>query len=143
MNKPCDICLDETCGGKHNCNCGTCKVRSSCNRFLSPTIRITTKCTQSCRHCCWECSPIKKDFMSVETAEKVSKFIVSNSISRCTLTGGEFFCNPNWRDIFDLIIPKVKICRLITNGDWGIDSSIPKFLSRYRDNLYVSISDDN
>lgn len=141
MSSRCDICLDEQCGGKRNCE--NCKVKSTCPRNLSPTIRITTKCTQSCRHCCWECSPKSNDFMSISVAKQIATFIKKNDINYCTIMGGEFFCHPEWKTILKIIIPTVKICRLVTNGDWGKNKYVSKFLSQFKENLLVSISEDN
>jgi len=140
--KRCDICLEETCGGRKNCNCDTCKQIKSCPRYLSPTIRITTKCTQECSHCCYSCSPYRTDFMSIEVAHQIASFITNNGVIYCTLMGGEFFCHPKWRTIFNIIIPTVKVCRLVTNGDWGQKEYVAKFLSTYNTKLLISISED-
>ena len=55
MNR-CDICLDEKCGKteeNRTCNCKNCSNINECYKFLHATIRITTKCTQECSHCCF------------------------------------------------------------------------------------------
>lgn len=140
--KPCDICLTEECGGKKSCNCETCKHSKDCYKSLSPTIRITTKCTQKCSHCCFECSPDKNDFMSLETAKQISDFLYNNEIKQCSIMGGEFFCHPNWKEIFDLILPKVNYCRIVTNGDWASNTDTVEFLTKYKNKINVSISED-
>lgn len=146
MIKPCDICLDETCKGKHSCKCKACSKVSECSRYLHPTIRITTKCTQTCSHCCFSCSPKKSDFMPVETATKVAKFLKNNEINVITLMGGEFFCHPDWAIIIDEILSgnEVKHVRLVTNGDWAAKDPYKTLdaLTPYKDILKISISED-
>jgi hypothetical protein len=142
----CDICIEEECKGAHNCYCDTCKNIAKCYKFLHPTIRITTKCTQSCIHCCWSCSPKHTDMMSIETAKQIRDFILSNNIQVISLMGGEFFCNPDWKNIFSTLISDAIISvRLVTNGDWAHnpkDHSTIEFLSGFS-NLRISISKDS
>ena len=79
------------------------------NKVLYPTIRITTKCTQKCRHCAFECSPERSDFMEIEEAKEISKFLRNNGITQINLMGGEFVQHPNWSTVTswrDLICSK-------------------------------------
>ncbi len=142
MSNPCDICLDEKCGGKRDCNCDTCKVKADCPRKLNATIRITTKCTQTCSHCCFSCSPKESKMMSVETAKIISDFNKNNNVITANIMGGEIICNPDWKEILEYLIPSVKLARIISNGDWSITNpEFAEFLSKF-DNCYVSISKD-
>jgi hypothetical protein len=53
MSERCDICIEEQCGGKkdlHKCSCSDCVNINECNKLLSPTVRITTLCTQFVNH---------------------------------------------------------------------------------------------
>lgn len=97
MNR-CDICVDPRCNKKH-CNCDTCKNITKCNKFLNPTIRITDKCTQSCKHCCYSCSPDNNTMMSIDMAKQIKQFLTNNNIKACTLMGGEFFMHPQWKHV--------------------------------------------
>jgi hypothetical protein len=125
MEKPCDICLDPKCDGKQDCNCSTCEKKDMCYRKLSPTIRITTKCTQSCHHCCFSCSPKENKMMTIETSKIVGKFLKSNKVRTANLMGGEFFCNPDWFEIFSNILNGLSIgARIVTNSDWVASKSI-------------------
>lgn len=144
MGKNCDICLDKTCKGA-DCNCDTCKHRLVCYKSLRPTIRITTKCTQSCRHCCFSCSPKENKMMSVETAVKVNQFIHANRITQMNLMGGEFFCNPDWFDVLSAILKDIpEGSRLVSNGDWVINRNETRKVIALAQNhgLKVSISRD-
>lgn len=144
MNR-CDICLEEECRTRGmepgSCNCDTCVNIAKCTKVLRPTIRITTKCTQKCDHCCFSCSPTKKKMMTVSTAIKLNTFLFSNKIDIISLMGGEFICNPDWKEIFDILVPGKKYVRLVTNGDWGDHDEVAKFLSKFS-NLKVSVSFD-
>ena len=143
--KPCDICLEKECkakGGVGTCNCKTCAVRKECPRKLNATIRITLKCTQSCSHCCYSCSPKKETHMTIETAKKISQFLIKNEVHSINLMGGEIYCNPDWREILDILVPSVNIARMVTNGDWVVDA--PEFavhVGKYN-NCYVAVSKD-
>jgi hypothetical protein len=118
MSSRCDICIDPECKGKRSCHCKICDKQDYCHRFLAPTIRITTKCTQSCSHCCFSCSPKKTDFMFLQMAENINKFLINNSINYINVMGGEFFMHPDWFDIISTLCNGVEIIRLVTNGDW-------------------------
>jgi hypothetical protein len=143
--KPCDICLEKECKSAHgegNCVCETCAVKDICPKKLRATIRITLKCTQSCRHCCFESSPQKDTHMSIDSAKKIAEFLSKNEIYSVNLMGGEVFCNPNWREILDIIIPTVKYARIVSNGDWAVDQvDFAKHVSKHK-NAYIVISKD-
>jgi hypothetical protein len=141
----CDICVDPTCGGKKNCNCNTCSKKEDCYRSLKPTIRITRKCSQSCSHCCFECGPKEKEMMSPDMAHKVQTFMRTNNITRAETMGGEFFLNPDWYEVLDVIGEGLKIVRLVSNSDWAgnakVASNVIEFLTNHTQ-FYISLSKD-
>ncbi len=143
--KPCDICLEKVCkakGGVGTCDCKNCATRDTCPRKLRATIRITLKCTQACSHCCFESSPAKETHMSVETAKNIAEFLTKNEVFSVNLMGGEIFCNPDWREILDLIIPTVTCARIVSNSDWADhEKDFVKHLTKFN-NCYVSLSKD-
>lgn len=145
MIKPCDICLEKKCkaeGGVGSCNCETCAVKDCCPKRLQPTIRITQKCTQSCSHCCFSCSPTKDIHMTIETATMIAKFLKTHEVFSINLMGGEIFCNPNWKQILDILIPAVEMARIVSNGDWvEHENDFAEYVSKYK-NCYVAISED-
>ena len=144
--KPCDICLEEKCEGRHDCHCDTCSVKDECYRKLHPTIRITNKCTQECGHCCFESSPKSNRMMSVETAKQIAQFIKANDVYSLNLMGGEFFCNPDWFEIYSALISSVKFARLVTNGDWAnnlkVKTQLATLVSLFGKKIHFSISKD-
>lgn len=139
MTARCDICLEKNCN-KH-CDCDVCSKKASCPKYLHPVIRITTKCTQSCHHCCFSCSPKCDEMMSIETANDIANFITNNNIEYAEIMGGEFYMNPLWKQIIEIIVPKLKVVRLVTNGDWATTEKVPKILSQFK-NIFVAISND-
>lgn len=87
-SNPCDVCLDEKCGGKHTCNCKECKVRIECPKYLHAVIRITNRCTQKCSHCCFNSSPQSDIMMSIEMAKDIASFLKNNKVY-------DFYLRPN------------------------------------------------
>ena len=138
FESPCAFCIEESCGGTHECNCETCEHREVCPKVLRPTIRITTRCTQSCIHCCFACTPKSSDFMSLEVAEVTRDFLQAHNIWSITIMGGEVFCHPQWREILDILLPVVKYCRIVSNGDWAV--SEPEFASFLVNYPHVKVS---
>lgn len=145
-NNPCNICLDEKCGGKHTCNCSTCKMLAECPKFLRAVIRITNKCTQSCSHCCFKSSPKSNIMMNIEMAKNVATFIKSNKVCDLNVMGGEFFCNPDWYEILSILIDSTHSMRLVTNGDWAANKDIAdkvvEFINLNKPKLRIAISKD-
>ena len=146
MNSPCNICLEEKCGGKHDCNCETCKLRNECYRFLHATIRITNRCTQKCDHCCFSSHPNSNIMMTVEMSKRIARFIKKNDVRHLNLMGGEFFCNPNWFEIFSNLVPAARRSRIVTNGDWAnspkVKEKLREFIGKYGKKVNFSISKD-
>lgn len=132
-------------GGPGSCNCATCDKRKVCPRQLRPTVRITLKCTQQCRHCCYASSPDHDEHMSVAIAADVAKFVGANGIRRLNVMGGEFFCNPDWQGVLELLCGSVESVRLVTNGDWAGKAELRRkvidFLAAH-DNTYLALSHD-
>lgn len=118
---PCSYCIEEECGGcrKGMCDCSSCKHVDECNKVLRPTIRITTRCTQACGHCCWGSSPSKSDMMTIETAKVIQRFLDANNIWYAAIMGGEIFCNPDWAEIVTILSTGRDYIRIVTNGDWA------------------------
>ena len=133
MNR-CNICLDD-CNRKNICDCSKCDKIGKCPKLLTPTIRITNKCTQECSHCCFSSSPKSNITMSIDMSKSISRFIKSNSILFSNVMGGEFFCNPNWYDILSEIISNLTVMRLVSNGDWINSEEVKESL----ESLYLKI----
>lgn len=140
-NDRCDICIEEECKGTYACHCETCDKRDCCVKVLRPTIRVTTRCTQTCGHCCFECSPKRNEMMTPDVARAVRRFLDSNGIIIVSLMGGEVFCNPDWREVVDILARDMGYVRLVTNGDW-IGTDFLDHLRPYRDFMKLSISQD-
>lgn len=141
------ICINEECGGKHNCHCKTCDKLEKCPKFLSATIRITNKCTQSCLHCCFSSHPKSSIMMSLEKAKEIAKFIKSNNVFRLNIMGGEFFCNPAWYEILDALIDSSWHTRLVSNSDWAKNEKVKEGLKKLGDKykglkFHISLSKD-
>lgn len=54
--------------------------------------------------------------MSIDKAKEIALFFRSNEIKSVNLMGGEFFCNPSWYEILDILLSEVISARLVTNG---------------------------
>lgn len=141
----CDICLDKDCKHKE-CHCSTCANADKCPKFLHPTIRITTKCTQSCGHCCFSCSPTCNKMMEMETADNIAKYLKNNDIYSINVMGGEFFLNPNWFYILNAFLSTGCHMRLVSNSDWYNNDDVKRGLIElkrlYNNQFYLSLSND-
>ena len=84
--------------------------------------------------------------MTVEKARDIAKFLKVNGIETINLMGGEFFCNPDWFDIYSELISSVKFARLVTNGDWAnnlkVKIQLATLVSLFGDKIYFCISKD-
>ena len=148
VERRCDICIEEQCGGKRDCNCDICQVKDKCPKILRPTIRITNRCTQECSHCCFESSPKSDTNMTVEKAKEIAKFLEANQIHDLNMMGGEFFCNPDWLEVLmELGLPDhIIYFRLVSNSDWYKNDTVKQGLLSLRDALgpkfHMSLSKD-
>ena len=144
--KPCDICVEETCEGRHDCHCDTCKVKDKCYRKLHATIRITNRCTQSCMHCCFSSHPKSNIMMSIEQSKKTAQFIKNNEIEYINLMGGEFFCNPDWFEVLSNLVDAAEFARIVSNSDWANNQSVKdklkEFVSKFGKKIYFCLSKD-
>lgn len=113
---------------------------------FKPTIRITMKCTQSCSHCAFACSPNENMMMTLEHAEQINEFLQVNDITRINVMGGEFWLNPNWEAIINALGRGMKIVRIVTNGDWHGNKRarrrVKKFFKSVTLPAYIAISKD-
>lgn len=147
MNERCSICFDEDKRCNHICKGDDCPKAETCHRRIAPIVRITRKCTQSCRHCCFECSPEEKEMMTVETASKIRTFFEKNNIVSVNIMGGEFFCNPEWYDVCSELVnvKDLMYARITSNGDWAgskkVADKVVKFCKKYP-KAYVALSKD-
>ena len=141
----CDICFDEEKGCKKHCKGIDCKNHLTCHRVYKPTVRITTKCTQSCSHCCFSCSPKKDTFMSIDMAKDINTFFTNNKVSNVNLMGGEFYCHPEWESVLDIIGNGLQRARIVSNGDWAgnaeVSGHVINFLKAHP-NFHISVSND-
>jgi hypothetical protein len=147
MDNLCAYCFRPEKDCDHCCKGEDCKSYWECSKRPKATIRITTKCTQKCGHCCFDCSPDRKDMMDINTAKDIGKFLVNNNIRTINVMGGEFFCNPDWFDICAALVDgnNLKRVRIVTNSDWAAEekivNSIIKFCKK-RSNVYIALSKD-
>ena len=85
--------------------------------------------------------------MSIKVATEIASFLKNNEVRSINLMGGEFFCNPNWFEILDVLIGTVPSARLVANGDWACNKEVKlkltTLIDKYRDSLRFGISKDN
>ena len=145
MGQRCDICIDPMCDDKKDCHCETCSRKNGCHRELVPTIRITTLCTQSCSHCCFNCTPQCNIFMELAQAKRINQFMHSNGIRKANVMGGEFFCHPEWKSILDSLGEGLADVRVVSNSDWAGDPKVAAEVVEFflqHPNMRLSLSYD-
>ena len=84
--------------------------------------------------------------MSVDMSKKIAMFVKNNDIRLLNLMGGEFFCNPDWFEIFSNLVEATRHARIVTNGDWAnspkVKEKLTEFIGKYGDKVNFSISKD-
>jgi len=84
--------------------------------------------------------------MSVDESKKIANFIKSNNVVEINLMGGEFFCNPDWFDIYSNLISAAKHARIVSNSDWAnnmeVKVKLASLVSIFGDKIYFSLSKD-
>jgi len=84
--------------------------------------------------------------MSVEVAKMAQQFNKSNNIVRAEAMGGEFYLNPDWEEILDLVGDGLEAVRLVTCGDWAakpkIAAKVIEFLQAHKQ-FYIALSKDS
>lgn len=149
----CEYCFDppKTGCAPTCCNCNTCANQHKCHRRLSATIRITRKCTQSCEHCCFSCSPKETSHMSLRVARQVNDFLTANKVEQLNVMGGEVWLNPEWREILQLFNAPNRKIRIVTNGDFCNSQQGREFpghiaylnsTHKHPNRLHIAISND-
>ena len=145
MNERCKICIDPSCKGRMDCDCSTRPNKDCCYREIRPTIRITRKCTQSCKHCCFSCSPKESDHLTLDTAQKIALFLEANEITYANIMGGEFWLCENWESIIEALYKPLGLMRIVSNGDWAESPSTRETIlsfAKEHPKIYFSISED-
>ena len=81
----------------------------------------------------------------MEVAKKAQQFNNANNIVRAEAMGGEFYLNPDWEEILDLVGNGLEAVRLVTCGDWAANPKIAarviEFLQAHKQ-FYVALSKD-
>lgn len=103
---------------------------SNTNDIISPTtisFITTNRCTAKCKNCCYGCSPIKAERLSLEGMKKIldDSFSAFPSLKLLVLTGGE--CTLIGDDLLKIIkyaTSRYKLkTRIVTNAFWGLSIS--------------------
>jgi len=89
-------------------------------------IRLTNKCTQSCKHCLFCCSEDNNQHMIPNVAKDIVDFLHKQKFSAIStptteyfqLMGGEIFLNPYYKQILDIFCNTANKILITTNGDW-------------------------
>lgn len=102
--------------------------------YNSIIINLGRQCNAACRHCCFACSPQKKEGLShQELTQLVMRSIQSPTIDTFAFTGGEVFLDyPFLIELLTITSQHNKKATLISNGFWG---SNPKRVRRYFEEL--------
>jgi MoaA/NifB/PqqE/SkfB family radical SAM enzyme len=80
--------------------------------------------------------------MTVKTADKIYHFLQEYKIECINVMGGEFFCNPKWKEIIHRLSVWRDSVRLVTNSDWAASAlDVIHFLQEHP-NVYMAISVD-
>ncbi|NSS06688.1 radical SAM protein, partial [Enterococcus faecalis] len=89
--------------------------------YESVVVNLGARCNASCEHCCFSCSPTKKEALDKnEVINLVENFSNNPKIKTISFTGGEIFLNyPFLYSLLKIVNSSGKISTLISNGFWG------------------------
>ncbi len=73
------------------------------------TVEITDACNLECQHCYLEASPAKQARMTFAEFQRVVGAFQENQGLSIELTGGEVFCNPEWKPILELALEQFSL----------------------------------
>lgn len=81
-------------------------------------LQITDHCNMACAHCCYSCSPRKKNFMPEVLVDAAIDFILENEGEDCALSigGGEPTLHPRFWSILGQCMGSFASVWLATNG---------------------------
>ena len=95
--------------------------------FIELCIETTTKCNLRCNVCISDSSPQRSEFLALSDLQR----IVSSSARplRVTLTGGEFFVRPDWKEVTDYLLDFGAGLVISTNGTLLTERTVSYFLN--------------
>ena len=82
-------------------------------------VRLTTRCQNSCAHCCYECGPKRTEVMSLAVAQQIRPCF-EGQVTWLNVMGGEVTLLPNYPELLAALhfVP----LRIVTNG-WWVDNA--------------------
>ena len=106
-------------------------------------IQITDHCNMACAHCCYSCSPRKKNFMSTSLF-KATVNLAGVYGENIVIGGGEPTTHPKFWEIFGLSLsnPNVEYVWMATNGKIGNIAIALAGLSIGSEKFGVALSQD-
>ena len=92
----------------------------------------TLKCTASCEHCCFSCSPDREEKMDFDIAMAVIRAAKGKFLSTVFFSGGEVFLY--YDELLELMREAKKDFAIIvaTNGFWGADAYAKNMLRQLK-----------
>ena len=102
-----------------------CQKNKMASLIINPTMLtfITTyTCTSACKSCCFQCSPKRKEKLSIDEMKRYIDVSVEsyNSLKIMVLTGGEaFIYGKKIEDIARHAVSKGLMTRIVSNGFWA------------------------
>jgi len=113
--------------------------------LLQVSIGLTYQCTQSCRHCGYNCSPQNNIHLTWKHAVTIRKLLDTLDDTTCIfITGGECFCHPEYESLFDILCScQTKHTQVMTTGDWMEDycwkQQVRNIFSKYRLSVFFAL----
>lgn len=93
-------------------------------------LRITNRCDQRCRHCCFRSGPEYSRQMSVGMCERINAWVPKRVLFN--IMGGEFTVLDNYPELLVALARGRNCVRLVTNGFWADKSDPDKFFDAMR-----------
>lgn len=107
---------------------------------------ISLRCTHSCTHCGYGCSPNRGEDMSWQVFLKSIKIAKKHGIKNLVFYGGEPTINPNFFSMLETVLMQDFFAFLLTNGFiFSNEKILNRFIKKFRkrkDAMAINISND-
>jgi radical SAM protein with 4Fe4S-binding SPASM domain len=117
---------------------------SGSSEYYSPShfsVEVTDACNLNCKHCYRDSGSGRKNRLPTRKLLEILKEMSEHGVLSVELTGGEPTFHPDIREIVKYCCEDFTVIAILSNG-WFIDEEFGKFLSLFKNKLFVQVDLD-